>query len=86
MAINGHLMINGPKIGGSICQFLAKLVTYNRCVVVANGHIMTRKEPTMMCDGSTCPFLAKLVTCNRCVAAANGHINSIKARIVAIQS
>ena len=28
--------------GEKLCPFLAKLVTYDRCVVAANGHIMTR--------------------------------------------
>ena len=27
--------------------FPAKLVTHNRCVVAANGHIMTRNDPTV---------------------------------------
>ena len=33
--------------GGKLCAFLANLATYDKCVVVANGHIMTRKEPAI---------------------------------------
>ena len=33
--------------GRKLCPFLAKLATNVRCVVAANGHIMTRKEPTI---------------------------------------
>ena len=33
--------------GEKLCPFLAKLVTYDGCVVAANGHIMTRNEPTI---------------------------------------
>ena len=60
--------------GGNTCPFLAKLVTFNRCVVAINGLTMTRNEPTIVCGGNTCPFLAKLVTYNRCVVAINGHL------------
>ena len=30
-----------------LCSFLVKLATYDRCVVAVNGHIMTRKNPTI---------------------------------------
>ena len=30
-----------------LCSFLAKLATYDRCVVAVNGHITTRNEPTI---------------------------------------
>ena len=33
--------------GGNTCPFLAKLATYHGCVVAANGHIVTRNEPTI---------------------------------------
>ena len=33
--------------GGKLCSFLAKLATYDRCVVAVNVHIMTRNEPTI---------------------------------------
>ena len=47
VASNGHIMTrNEPTIvcGGNICPFLAKLVTYNRCVVTFN-HVF---EPIFM--------------------------------------
>ena len=33
------------RCGGKVCSILAKLATYDRCVVAVNGHIMTRNEP-----------------------------------------
>ena len=33
--------------GEKLCSFLAKLATYDRCVVEVNVHIMTRNEPTI---------------------------------------
>ena len=33
--------------GGKLSPFLAKLATYARYVFAANGHIMTRNEPTV---------------------------------------
>ena len=33
--------------GGKLCSFLSNLANYYRCVVAANGHIMTRNEPTV---------------------------------------
>ena len=33
--------------GGKLSPFLAKLATYHGCVVAANGHIVTRNEPTI---------------------------------------
>ena len=33
--------------GGKVCLILAKLASYNRCVVAGNGHIRTRNEPTI---------------------------------------
>ena len=33
--------------GGKVCSTLAKLATYDRCVVAVNGHIMTRNEPAI---------------------------------------
>ena len=32
---------------GNVCSFLAKLASYDRCVVTANGQIMTRNELTI---------------------------------------
>ena len=45
--------------GGKLCPFLAKLITYNRCVVVENAHIMTRNVPTIGVY---------------CLVATNGHL------------
>ena len=42
--------------------------------MAANGHIMTRNEPTIGVCGNICPFRAKLVTYNRFVVTENSHI------------
>ena len=60
--------------GGKLCPFLPKFTTYIRCVVAANGHIMTRNEPTTGVWWKYMSVLAKLVTYNRCVVAINGLI------------
>ena len=49
-------------------------ITYNRCEVVRNGHIMTRTDLRQVYGRNVCTFPAILLKYNRCVVGRNGHI------------
>ena len=60
--------------GENACPFLNKLVTYNRCVVALNGHLMIRNGPTIGVWWKYMPISDQIVTYNRCVVALNVHL------------
>ena len=65
-----------------------QIITYNRCVVALNGHLMIRNGPTIdvwwKCKSISdqighlqqecMPISEQIVTYNRCVVALNGHL------------
>ena len=51
-----------------------QIVTYNRCVVALNGHLMIRNGPTIGVWWKCMPISDQIVTYNGCVVALNVHL------------
>ena len=59
--------------GGKLYPFLAKLVTYDRCVVAANGHVMNINEPTMGVSWKYMSISDQISHLNGHLMLRNGH-------------